>query len=66
MLPEGLPAGMKKEFEETRRCAVMVRQSFLDLRDNFRRIVDPPIHTGTKSKLSPLPQYAIVFADLFL
>ncbi|CAL9202254.1 unnamed protein product [Musa hybrid cultivar] len=49
MLPEGLPAGMKKEFEETRRCAVMVRQSFLDLRDNFRRIVDPPIHTGTKN-----------------
>ncbi|KAL5197947.1 hypothetical protein ABZP36_001459 [Zizania latifolia] len=35
MLPEGLPAGMMKEFQETRRCAVMVRESFLDLRDNF-------------------------------
>lgn len=49
MLPEGLPPGMTKEFEETRRCAVMVRQSFLDLRDNFRRIVDPTIRAGGKS-----------------
>lgn len=49
MLPEGLPPGMVKEFEETRRCAVMVRQSFLNLRDNFRRIVDPPIRTGSKN-----------------
>ncbi|WOL18026.1 hypothetical protein Cni_G26819 [Canna indica] len=49
MLPEGLPSGMTKEFEETRRCAVMVRQSFLDLRDNFRRIVDPPLRSGTKN-----------------
>ncbi|XP_008795783.2 LOW QUALITY PROTEIN: 28S ribosomal protein S29, mitochondrial [Phoenix dactylifera] len=49
MLPEGLPPGMVKEFEETRRCAVMVRQSFLDLRDNFRYIVDPPIRTGAKN-----------------
>ncbi|KAJ0982743.1 hypothetical protein J5N97_010998 [Dioscorea zingiberensis] len=49
MLPEGLPAGMMKEFEETRRCAVMVRQRFLDLRDNFRRIVDPPMGVSNKS-----------------
>ncbi|OEL25729.1 hypothetical protein BAE44_0013252 [Dichanthelium oligosanthes] len=48
MLPEGLPAGMMKEFQETRRCAVMVRKSFLDLRDNFRRIVDPAITTNLK------------------
>lgn len=43
MLPEGLPAGMEKEFKETLRSAVLVRQSFLDLRDNFRHIVDPPL-----------------------
>lgn len=42
VLPEGLPIGMEKEFEESMRSAVLVRQSFLDLRDNFRRIVDPP------------------------
>ena len=48
MLPEGLPAGMMKEFQETRRCAVMVRKGFLDLRDNFRRIVDPAVTTNLK------------------
>ncbi|KAG0451367.1 hypothetical protein HPP92_026488 [Vanilla planifolia] len=49
MLPEGLPVGMKKEFEETRRCAVMVRRSFLDLRDNFRRIVNPILWHSSKN-----------------
>ncbi|PKA57420.1 hypothetical protein AXF42_Ash013608 [Apostasia shenzhenica] len=49
MLPEGLPSGMIKEFEETRRCAVMVRQSFLDLRDNFRRIVSPSLRPSSKN-----------------
>ncbi|EXB56620.1 hypothetical protein L484_003307 [Morus notabilis] len=43
VLPEGLPAGMVKEFEESLRTALLVRQSFLDLRDNFRRVVDPPL-----------------------
>lgn len=43
VLPEGLPTGMVKEFEDSMRSAVLVRQSFLDLRDNFRRIVDPPL-----------------------
>ncbi|KAF5470367.1 hypothetical protein F2P56_010886 [Juglans regia] len=43
-LPEGLPTGMVKEFEDSLRPALLVRQSFLDLRDNFRRIVDPPLH----------------------
>ncbi|XP_043724071.1 28S ribosomal protein S29, mitochondrial [Telopea speciosissima] len=42
-LPEGLPTGMTKEFEESMRSALLVRQSFLDLRDNFRRAVDPPM-----------------------
>ncbi|KAF4375644.1 hypothetical protein G4B88_015179 [Cannabis sativa] len=42
-LPEGLPLGMVKEFEDSMRTAVLVRQSFLDLRDNFRRVVDPPM-----------------------
>lgn len=34
-LPEGLPLGMMKEFEESNRNALLVRQSFIDLRDNF-------------------------------
>ncbi|XWS71916.1 hypothetical protein CRYUN_Cryun03dG0179500 [Craigia yunnanensis] len=42
VLPEGLPTGMVTEFKESMRTALLVRQSFLDLRDNFRRIVDPP------------------------
>ncbi|KAJ9167488.1 hypothetical protein P3X46_022138 [Hevea brasiliensis] len=48
-LPEGLPKGMAKEFEDSMRRAVLVRQSFLDLRDNFRRIVDThPLSSGGK------------------
>nr|KJB26274.1 hypothetical protein B456_004G234600 [Gossypium raimondii] len=43
VLPEGLPTGMVTEFKESMRPALLVRQSFLDLRDNFRRIVDPPM-----------------------
>ena len=45
VLPEGLPTGMVKEFEDSLRPALIVRQSFLDLHDNFRQIVDPPINT---------------------
>ncbi|XP_071737987.1 uncharacterized protein [Rutidosis leptorrhynchoides] len=45
VLPERLPAGMVKEFDETMRDALLVRHSFLDLRDNFRRIVDPPLQS---------------------
>ncbi|GAB2235093.1 hypothetical protein Droror1_Dr00004375 [Drosera rotundifolia] len=41
-LPEGLPDGMLKEFDDSLRTALLVRKSFLDLRDNFSRIVDPP------------------------
>lgn len=41
VLPEGLPIGMEKEFKDSMRTALMVRQSFLDLRDNFKRVVDP-------------------------
>ncbi|KAL4610852.1 hypothetical protein ACB092_08G082200 [Castanea dentata] len=43
VLPEGLPTGMVKEFEDSLRPALLVRQSFLDLHDNFRRIVYPPL-----------------------
>ena len=46
VLPEGLPSGMVKEFEESKRNALLIRQSFLDLRDNFRRIVDPPLQSS--------------------
>ncbi|THG02636.1 hypothetical protein TEA_020747 [Camellia sinensis var. sinensis] len=46
VLPEGLPLGMVKEFEESKRSALLIRQCFLDLRDNFRRIVDPPLQSS--------------------
>lgn len=59
-LPEGLPSGMLKEFEDTKRCALLIRQSFLDLRDNFRRIVDPPTWSSSSKGvilfLNPKPQ----------
>lgn len=42
VLPEGFPVGMVKEFETSMRSALLIRRSFLDLRDNFRRVVDPP------------------------
>ncbi|KAK7305489.1 hypothetical protein VNO77_43395 [Canavalia gladiata] len=42
-LPEGLPMGVVNEFQDSMRDALLVRQSFLDLRDNFRRVVDPPM-----------------------
>ncbi|CAI9761270.1 unnamed protein product [Fraxinus pennsylvanica] len=48
VLPEGLPMGMVKEFEESSRSALLIRQSFLDLRDNFRRAVDPSLLVGSK------------------
>ncbi|XP_027112152.2 uncharacterized protein [Coffea arabica] len=48
VLPEGFPPGMEKEFEETMRHALLIRQSFLDLRDNFRRVVDPPMYPTAK------------------
>lgn len=35
--------GMIKEFQDSKRNALLVRRSFLDLRDNFRRVVDPPM-----------------------
>ncbi|KAH9623941.1 hypothetical protein KSS87_009605 [Heliosperma pusillum] len=50
VLPEGLPRGMLDEFNDSKRCALLVRQSFLDLRDNFRRIVDPPSWSSSSSK----------------
>ncbi|GAV58653.1 DAP3 domain-containing protein [Cephalotus follicularis] len=46
VLPEGLPTGMVTEFKESMRPALLVRQSFLDLRDNFSRIVDPPLSSS--------------------
>ncbi|KAI4368930.1 hypothetical protein MLD38_017431 [Melastoma candidum] len=48
VLPEGLPSGLEEEFQESLRSAVLVRQGFLDLRDNFRRIVDPPLYPSPK------------------
>ncbi|CAL1373069.1 unnamed protein product [Linum trigynum] len=51
VLPEGLPKGMVTEFEESMRESLIVRESFLDLRDNFRRIVDPPLDgKGVKAR----------------
>ncbi|KAI9161394.1 hypothetical protein LWI28_016935 [Acer negundo] len=50
-LPEGLPAGMVAEFRESMRPALLVRQSFLDIRDNFRRIVDPTLNSSNGPKV---------------
>ncbi|TKY47221.1 28S ribosomal protein S29 [Spatholobus suberectus] len=43
VLPEGLPVGMVNEFQDSMRTALLVRRSFLNLRDNFRHVVDPPM-----------------------
>lgn len=43
VLPEGLPSGMVEEFQGSKRSALLIRRSFLELRDNFRRIVDPTL-----------------------
>ncbi|OIT01935.1 PREDICTED: 28S ribosomal protein S29, mitochondrial [Nicotiana attenuata] len=48
VLPEGLPIGMLKEFGDSMRDALLIRQSFLDLRDNFRSIVDPTMQYNAK------------------
>ncbi|KAG6607352.1 28S ribosomal protein S29, mitochondrial, partial [Cucurbita argyrosperma subsp. sororia] len=50
-LPEGLPLGMVKEFEDSMRSALLVRQNFLDLRDNFRRVVDPSLLSPAGSNI---------------
>lgn len=63
VLPEGLPKGMVQEFEESMRPALLVRQSFLDLRDNFRRIVDPPLPTA-KSKGADFLFAAVAYMDI--
>jgi small subunit ribosomal protein S29 len=64
VLPEGLPVGMSKEFQDSMRTALLVRQSFLDLRDNFRRVVDPPMWSSHgKGALFALilSNYTIIF-----
>ncbi|CAH2037287.1 unnamed protein product [Thlaspi arvense] len=43
VLPEGLASGIEDEFKESWRPALLVRKNFLALRDNFRRIADPPM-----------------------
>ncbi|PHT75625.1 hypothetical protein T459_19147 [Capsicum annuum] len=48
VLPEGLPTGMLKEFNDSMRDDLLIRQSFLDLRDNFRRVVDPTLQSNAK------------------
>lgn len=57
VLPEGLPMGMVKEFEESCRSALLVRQCFIDLRDNFRQIADPSVVINATA---PKPRKQIV------
>ena len=55
---------MMQEFGETRRWALLVRENFIDLRDNFRRIVDPPSRSSTKSKISTIfPFFSISISE---
>lgn len=51
VLPEGFPVGMVKEFETSMQSALLIRRSFLDLRDNFRRVVDPPLPSVARKGL---------------
>lgn len=51
VLPEGLPMGMLKEFEESSRSALLVRQCCFDLRDNFRLAADPSSVVKSKGAL---------------
>ncbi|KAH9290798.1 hypothetical protein KI387_034915, partial [Taxus chinensis] len=37
---EGLPAGLTKEYEETKGCSLLVRESFLELRDELKACVE--------------------------
>ncbi|KAG6418071.1 hypothetical protein SASPL_120270 [Salvia splendens] len=48
VLPEGLPLGMVKEFEESCRSALLVRRCFIELRDNFRQAADPSLAAKSK------------------
>lgn len=53
VLPEGLPMGMAKEFEESCRSALLVRRSFIDLRDNFRQAADPSLAAKSRGHFPP-------------
>lgn len=65
-LPEGLPVGMIKEFEDSKRNALLIRHSFLDLRDNFRRIVDPPLQSSDGKGAVIVSQLLSVFCPYFV
>ncbi|KAL0723677.1 hypothetical protein Bca4012_038276 [Brassica carinata] len=56
VLPEGLASGIEDEFKESWRPALLVRKSFLDLRDNFRRIADPPMWPSEGKGVKPKKQ----------
>ena len=53
VLPEGLPLGMVKEFEESCRSALLVRRCFIELRDNFRQAADPSLAAKSKGHFPP-------------
>ncbi|KAK7851743.1 28s ribosomal protein s29 [Quercus suber] len=59
-LPEGLPTGMVKEFEDSLRPALLVRQSFLDLRPKLRKqvVLDGPVSCGKSIALAMLVHWA--------
>ncbi|KAH6758597.1 Pentatricopeptide repeat superfamily protein [Perilla frutescens var. frutescens] len=60
VLPEGLPLGMMKEFEESCRSALLVRQSFIDLRDNFRQAADPSLVAKSRGVSTLLTKKACI------
>ncbi|PHT93739.1 hypothetical protein T459_01621 [Capsicum annuum] len=39
---------MLKEFNDSMRDELLICQSFMDLRDNFRRVVDPTLQSNAK------------------
>lgn len=64
VLPEGLASGIEDEFKESWRPALLVRKSFLALRDNFRRIADPPMFpSDNKGMIFVHPIFFFIYVD---
>ncbi|KAF3667769.1 hypothetical protein FXO37_09864 [Capsicum annuum] len=55
---------MLKEFNDSMRDELLICQSFMDLRDNFRRVVDPTLQSNAKAS-SLYMAYTLQLAQLF-
>ncbi|KAM3264584.1 putative protein isoform X1 [Capsicum annuum] len=55
---------MLKEFNDSMRDELLICQSFMDLRDNFRRVVDPSLQFNAKAS-SLYMAYTLQLAQIF-